>query len=156
MQKRCAQCNLILVGFCLFHPVPPPLSPAFYYIFIQIVIEVLLGQGKIIEALRMANTLSGTDTLSARKYLEAAKKTNDRVVFYSVYTWFQHRNIRQRGQPDFLKCKRNARLSLPPFVFRSGMRFERSHHSLIHFQPNCATNTSATISSCSSVDLYAV
>lgn len=64
---------------------------------------MLLGQGKIIEALRLANSLSGAETLSARKYLEAAKKSNDPIVFYTVYTWFQQRNIRQRGSPDFLK-----------------------------------------------------
>lgn len=69
----------------------------------QIIIEVFLGQGKIIEALRLANSLSGAETLSARKYLEAAKKTNDPIVFYTVYTWFQQRNIRHRGSPDFLK-----------------------------------------------------
>lgn len=71
--------------------------------FPQIIIEVFLGQGKIIEALRLANSLSGAEALSARKYLEAAKKTNDPIVFYSVYTWFQQRNIRSRGSPDFLK-----------------------------------------------------
>lgn len=64
---------------------------------------MLLGQGKIIEALRLANSLSGAESLIARKYLEAAKKTNDSIVFYTVYTWFQQRNIRQRGSPDFLK-----------------------------------------------------
>lgn len=74
------------------------------FYFSQIIIEVLLGQGKIIEALRLANSLSGSENLSARKYLEAAKKTNDSIIFYTVYTWFQQRNIRQRGSPDFLKC----------------------------------------------------
>lgn len=74
-----------------------------YSKFEQIIIEVLLGQGKIVEALRLANTLTGAESLSARKYLEAAKKTNDSLVFYTVYTWFQQRNIRQRGSPDFLK-----------------------------------------------------
>lgn len=69
----------------------------------QIINEVLLGQGKVIEALRLANKLAGADSLSARKYLEAAKKTNNPIVFYTVYTWFQQRNIRQRGSPDFLK-----------------------------------------------------
>lgn len=69
----------------------------------QIIIEVLIGQGKIIEALRLATTLSGSENVSARKYLEAAKKTNDPLVFYSVYTWFQQRNIRGRGSPDFLR-----------------------------------------------------
>lgn len=66
------------------------------------IIEVLLGQDKIIEALRLAISLSGAENLSARKYLEAAKKKGDPIVFYTIYTWFQQRNIRQRGSPDFL------------------------------------------------------
>lgn len=63
-----------------------------------------MGQGKVVEALRLSNSLAGADTLSARKYLEAAKKANNPIVFYTVYTWFQQRNIRQRSNPDFLKC----------------------------------------------------
>lgn len=69
----------------------------------QIIIEVLIGQGKIVEALRLASTLPGSENVSARKYLEAAKKISDPLVFYSVYTWFQQRNIRARGSPDFLR-----------------------------------------------------
>lgn len=70
-----------------------------------------MGQGKVVEALRLSNSLAGAETLSARKYLEAAKKTNNPIVFYTVYTWFQQRNIRQRSNPDFLKCiKKNLKL----------------------------------------------
>lgn len=73
------------------------------FFLLQIIIEVLLGQDKIIEALRLAISLSGAENLSARKYLEAAKKKGDPIVFYTIYTWFQQRNIRQRGSPDFLR-----------------------------------------------------
>lgn len=100
MRKRCVYFTLEsgwnLIGlFMCFH------------LIYQIINEVLLGQGKVIEALRLANKLAGADSLSARKYLEAAKKTNNPIIFYTVYTWFQQRNIRQRGSPDFLKsmCK---------------------------------------------------
>lgn len=66
---------------------------------------MLLGQGKIIDALRLAKSLHGGDTaLSARKYLEAALKC-DPLVFYSVYSYFQQRNIRLRGSPEFLKSE---------------------------------------------------
>lgn len=74
-----------------------------FVFLMQIIVEVLLGQGKIIEALRLANTLPGAENISARKYLEAAKKTNDAMTFYSVYMWFQQRNVRCRGSPDFSK-----------------------------------------------------
>lgn len=65
-------------------------------------VEVLLNQGKVIDALRLASTMSGADTLPARKYLEAAHKTGDSIVFYSVYSHFVERNARLRGSPDFL------------------------------------------------------
>lgn len=72
---------------------------------LQIIVEVLLGQGKVIDALRLAKTLPAADALSARKYLEAATKRNDAIVFYSVYSYFVERNVRLRGSPDFLKSK---------------------------------------------------
>lgn len=56
----------------------------------------------------MANKLSTSENISARKYLEAAKKTNDALVFYSVYTWFRERNVRLRGSPDFSKSIRRS------------------------------------------------
>lgn len=65
--------------------------------------EVLLGQGKVVDALRLAITLPGADVLPARKYLEAAHKTGDSIVFYSVYSHFVERNARVRGSPDFIK-----------------------------------------------------
>lgn len=77
-------------------------------IHFQIIVEVLLGQGKIIDALRLAKSLPrGDATLSARKYLEAAIK-GDPLVFYSVYSFFQQRNVRLRGSPDFLKSNFTA------------------------------------------------
>lgn len=75
-----------------------------YFInYLQIIVEVLLGQGKVVDALRLANSLSGADWISARKYLEAAAKSNDSVVFYTVYNFFVERNVRLRGSPEFLK-----------------------------------------------------
>ncbi len=79
------------------------MNPIQFHVPIQIIVEVLLGQGKIIDALRLAKSLPGGEsTLSARKYLEAAIK-GDPLVFYSVYLFFQQRNVRLRGSPDFLK-----------------------------------------------------
>uniref|UniRef100_A0A1B0CUY8 Uncharacterized protein n=1 Tax=Lutzomyia longipalpis TaxID=7200 RepID=A0A1B0CUY8_LUTLO len=69
----------------------------------EIITEVLLGQGKVIDALRLAKTLPDADLLPARKYLEAAMKTEDHVVFHSVYMHFVQRNIRLRGAPDFAR-----------------------------------------------------
>lgn len=69
----------------------------------EIIIEVLLEQGKVIEALRLAKQLPNADQIPARKYLEAAFKLKDPTIFHAVYVFFQQRNVRLRGNPDFLK-----------------------------------------------------
>lgn len=71
----------------------------------EIIIEVLLEQGKVIDALRLAKQLPHPDNIPARKYLEAANKHKESLVFYSVFSFFQQRNVRLRGNPDFLKSK---------------------------------------------------
>ncbi|XP_068141877.1 LOW QUALITY PROTEIN: regulator of MON1-CCZ1 complex [Drosophila tropicalis] len=60
----------------------------------EIIIEVMLGQGKVIDALRLAKSSLGLDKVPARKFLEAAYKTKDDLVFHSVYRFFQMRNLR--------------------------------------------------------------
>uniref|UniRef100_A0A336N2B0 CSON008772 protein n=1 Tax=Culicoides sonorensis TaxID=179676 RepID=A0A336N2B0_CULSO len=67
----------------------------------EIIIEVLLEQGKVIEALRLAKQLS--EQIQARKFLEAAHKTKDPIIFQSVFVFFQQRNVRLRGSPEFLR-----------------------------------------------------
>ncbi|XP_018789657.1 PREDICTED: uncharacterized protein C18orf8 [Bactrocera latifrons] len=74
----------------------------------DIIIEVLLGQGKVVDALRLARNSMNNDSISARKFLEAAQKTKDDLVFHSVFKYFQLRNLRQRGTMDFLKSEQCA------------------------------------------------
>lgn len=69
----------------------------------EIIVEVLLEQGKITDALKIARTLPHFDQLPARKYLEAAFLTEDPIVFHSVYMLFQQRNQRMRGYKEFNK-----------------------------------------------------
>lgn len=69
----------------------------------ELILEILLSQGKVIDALRVAKSLPDCDTISARKYLEAAKKTGDPAIFYSVFLYFQQRNYRLRGSPEFIR-----------------------------------------------------
>ena len=42
-----------------------------------------------------------TDTVSSRKFLEAAMNTDDCQLFFTVYKFFEQRNIRMRGSPKF-------------------------------------------------------
>lgn len=69
----------------------------------EIIVEVLLEVGNVIDALRIANTLPNSDNISARKYLEAAQKQADANTFYNVFKYFQQRNSKQRGKVEFLR-----------------------------------------------------
>lgn len=64
-------------------------------------IETLLGQGKVISALKVVQAQGNQDTVSARKFLEAAKQTQDSSIFYSVFRFFVLRNITLRNNPHF-------------------------------------------------------
>lgn len=70
----------------------------------EIIVEILLEQGKIIDALRLMRLYANSDSISARKFLDAALKS-DKMTFFSVYNYFVSRNQRLRGNNDFLKCK---------------------------------------------------
>ena len=78
----------------------------------EIIVEILLEQGKVIDAIRLAKQYTNADLLQARKFLEAAWKSEDKMTFYSVYNFFVSRNLRLRGNCDFLKSKPNFRASL--------------------------------------------
>lgn len=71
----------------------------------EIIVEILLEQGKIIDAIRLARQYTNTDLISARKFLEAALKSDDKMVYFSVYNFLTERNQRLRGSCDFLKSK---------------------------------------------------
>ncbi|EDW18407.1 regulator of MON1-CCZ1 complex [Drosophila mojavensis] len=71
----------------------------------EIIIEVMLGQGKVIDALRLAKNSLGIDKVPARKFLEAAYKTQDDLIFHSVYRFFQVRNLRNYETLAFPKAE---------------------------------------------------
>ena len=52
---------------------------------------------------RFARENLAAEQISARKFLEAAQNSQDSMVFYGVYKFFQLRNQRARGNPSFLK-----------------------------------------------------
>ncbi|GLH05996.1 Uncharacterized protein GBIM_11526 [Gryllus bimaculatus] len=67
------------------------------------IIEVLLSKQQILPALRFVRSTGSVDQVSARKFLEAAKATEDPTIFYSVYRFFEQRNQRLKGDPAFSK-----------------------------------------------------
>ena len=66
------------------------------------IIEVLLTKGLVLSALRFAQSVGLSDTLTPRRTLEVAKDLKDPLIFYTVFKYFEERNLRLRGNPSFL------------------------------------------------------
>lgn len=71
----------------------------------EIIVEILLEQGKVIDAIRLAREYTNTDFIAARKFLEAALKSEDKMIFFSVFNFLTERNQRLRGNCEFMKSK---------------------------------------------------
>ncbi|XP_053973264.1 regulator of MON1-CCZ1 complex [Hylaeus volcanicus] len=67
------------------------------------IIEVLLSKGHILPALRYIRSVGMVDQVSARKFLEAAKATEDATLFHSVFKFFEQRNVRLHNTTAFAK-----------------------------------------------------
>ncbi|XP_064605810.1 regulator of MON1-CCZ1 complex-like [Liolophura sinensis] len=65
------------------------------------IIEVLLSKQQLLPALRFIRMIGAMDTVSSRKFLDAAMATEDNMLFYTVFKFFEQRNYRLRGNPRF-------------------------------------------------------
>ncbi|KAG8133527.1 hypothetical protein E2320_011332 [Naja naja] len=65
------------------------------------IVEVLLSKHQVLAALRFIRGIGGHDSISARKFLDAAKQTEDEMLFYTIFRFFEQRNQRMRGNPSF-------------------------------------------------------
>ncbi|XP_059140250.1 regulator of MON1-CCZ1 complex-like isoform X2 [Physella acuta] len=65
------------------------------------IIEVLLSKQQLLPALRFIRSVGNVESASARKFLEAALNTNDNMIFYTVFKFFEQRNVRSRQNPRF-------------------------------------------------------
>lgn len=65
------------------------------------IIEVLLSKHQLLPAVRFIRSSGITDTVSSRKFLEAAMNTDDSQLFYTIFKFFEQRNFRMRGSPKF-------------------------------------------------------
>lgn len=70
------------------------------------IIEVLLSKGQILPVLRYVRSVGKADEVCARKFLEAAKANGDPILFYSVYKFFEQRNLRLHNTTAFAKSER--------------------------------------------------
>lgn len=63
-------------------------------------IEICLAEGKVVQAINLARETGLSDTISARKYLEASKNL-DPLTYFNVFSFFEERNMRLRGNTTF-------------------------------------------------------
>lgn len=101
----------------------------------EIIVEILLEQGKIVDAIRLAQQYTNPDFIAARKFLDAALKSDDKMVFYTVFNFFVARNQRVRGNVDFLKSKKfiEIKLTMKSFSIFAGEQcdvFEKSYKEM--------------------------
>lgn len=62
----------------------------------------------MLAALRFIRGIGGHDNISARKFLDAAKQTEDHMLFYTIFRFFEQRNQRLRGNPSFTPGENTA------------------------------------------------
>lgn len=67
------------------------------------IIETLLLKGVIVSALKQLQNFDMIDSAAPRRFLAAAMKTGDDMLFYTVFTFFQQRNIKLRKSPKFVR-----------------------------------------------------
>lgn len=65
------------------------------------IIDILLSRGQILSALRYVKAMEKVDSVSARQFLEAAANEDDKILFYTVYKFFEERNVRLRRKVEF-------------------------------------------------------
>ncbi len=69
------------------------------------IVEVLLSKQQVLGALRFIRSVGAHDNVSARKFLDAARQTNNTMLFYTIFRFFEQRNMRLRGNPGFNQGK---------------------------------------------------
>ncbi|CAK9806672.1 Regulator of MON1-CCZ1 complex [Anthophora plagiata] len=67
------------------------------------IIEVLLSKGYILSALSYVRSVGMVNQVSGRKFLEAAKATEDPMLFYSVFEFLKQRNSYLHDSAVFTK-----------------------------------------------------
>lgn len=65
------------------------------------IIDVLLSKKHVLSAIRYAQSNNLNEFLLPKKFFEATKELNDPLVFYSVFKYFEDKNIKERGTPKF-------------------------------------------------------
>ncbi|EMP39866.1 Putative protein C18orf8 [Chelonia mydas] len=64
------------------------------------IVEVLSSKHQVLPALQFIRDVGGHHSVSARKFLDAAKQA-DNMLFYTIFRFFEQRNQRLRENPNF-------------------------------------------------------
>jgi len=67
------------------------------------IIDILLQKEDLISALKYLQISDTIDAAAPRKFLDSALHTNDDMVFYTVFTFFQQRNLKLRKSLKFVR-----------------------------------------------------
>ncbi|XP_043520144.1 regulator of MON1-CCZ1 complex [Frieseomelitta varia] len=102
------------------------------------IIEVLLSKGYILPALRYIRSVGMVDQISDRKFLEAAKATEDATLFYSVFKFFKQRNLYLYNATSFTKGERYQ-----PYIQHYKYLFEGTDNT-------CNSDTNSNVTTISS------
>lgn len=68
------------------------------------IFDVLVSKNQLLAALRFLRSLGAeaVNAVSSSLFLEAAVGTGDDSLFFTVFKFFEQRNINQRGRPEFV------------------------------------------------------
>lgn len=67
------------------------------------IVETLLQKQEILKALKYMQTVDLIHSAAPRKFLEASTKMDDDMVFFTVFTFFQQRNVKLRKSSKFVR-----------------------------------------------------
>lgn len=69
--------------------------------------ELIVTLFQVVDAIKLCNNskFTNSEAIPARKFLDAAWKTDNKMTIYSVYTFFITRNQRLRNSTEFLKSE---------------------------------------------------
>ncbi len=122
------------------------------------IVEVLLSKQQVLGALRFIRSVGAHDNVSARKFLDAAQQTNDTMLFYTIFRFFEQRNMRLRGNPGFnqgkwfwclwLNIKINQGLKIYFIFMKTSAHEWTSSDIILLFQESTVRSMWPTLSKC--------
>jgi hypothetical protein len=89
------------------------------------IVDVLLSNSLVLSALRFSIQIGIVDQLNPSKFLEQAKSLDDSLIYHEVFKFFEERNIRLRGNPNFTpeeNCEIYVKHFMNLFQFKQNLK----------------------------------